>query len=187
MYRNFIKIAWRNLLKNKMFSIINVAGLAIGLSCFMLIALYVLSELSYDRFYKASNRIYRINSDVRFGGSDLHLPVSSDIMGATLAKDYPQVEQYTRVFNSAGSKMIRKEGSYINEPYIAHVDSTFFDVFSLKSLGGDLKTALNEPNTVVLTASAARKYFGTANAVGKTLETNDHGKTVYKVTAVIED
>lgn len=187
MYRNYLKVAWRNLLKNKVFSFINITGLAIGLSCFILIALYVLNELSYDGFFTASDRIYRINSDVRFGGSDTRMPFSSDMMGQTLTKDYPQVEQYTRVYNSNGSKMIRKDRDFINEAHIAHVDSTFFQVFSLKSLAGNLGSALNEPNTVVLTASAARKYFGTTEAVGKTLETNDNGKTIYKVTGVVED
>ena len=187
MYRNYLKVAWRNLLKNKVFSFINITGLAMGLSCFILIALYVLNELSYDGFFNASDRIYRINSDVRFGGSDTRMPLSSDMMGQTLAKDYPQVEQYTRVYNSNGSKMIRKDKDFINEAFIAHVDSTFFQVFSLKALSGNLATALNEPNTVVLTASAARKYFGTTEALGKTLETNDNGKTVYKVTGIVED
>ena len=108
MIRNYLKIAWRNLVKNKAFSIINITGLAIGLSCFLLIALYVLDELSYDRFYPNADRIYRINSDIRFGGADLHMPVTSDMMGELLKKDYPQVEEYTRIYNFNGDKLIKK-------------------------------------------------------------------------------
>jgi putative ABC transport system permease protein len=187
MFKNYFKVAWRNLVKNRVFSIINITGLATGLACFILISLYVLDELSYDKFYKNAERIYRINSDVRFGGTDLHMPVSSDMMGEVLRKDYPQVEQYTKVFTFSGSKMIRKGNEFINEYNVAHVDSTFFDVFQLTPVAGDIKTALNEPNTIVVTASAAKKYFGTEQAIGKTIETNDNNQTLYKVTGVIED
>lgn len=175
------------MVKNRVFSIINITGLATGLACFILIALYVLDELSYDKFFANSERIYRINSDVRFGGTDLHMPVSSDMMGEALSKDYPQVEQYTRVFTFSGSKMVRKDNEFINEYNVAHVDSTFFDVFQLKPIAGTIKTALNEPNTVVLTASTAKKYFNTEQAVGKIIETNDNNQTLYKVTGVVED
>ena len=83
MLINYLKIAWRNLVKHKTFSVINIAGLAIGLGCFVLIALYVADELSFDRFNEKANRIYRINSDIRFGGNEQRLAVSSDMMGAT--------------------------------------------------------------------------------------------------------
>src|SRR3954454_6599969 len=108
MLKNYFKIAWRNLARNKVFSVINIAGLAIGLSCFLLIALYVMDELSYDRFYPNADRIYRINSDVKFGGANLHMPVTSDMMGQLLKQDYPQVEQYTRIYTSNGDKLIKK-------------------------------------------------------------------------------
>ncbi|HWJ29304.1 MAG TPA: ABC transporter permease, partial [Flavisolibacter sp.] len=92
MFRNYFKVAVRNLWKNKTFSFINVLGLATGLCCFLLIALYVMDELSYDRYNEKADRIYRINADVKFGGTDLHMPVTPDVMGAALKKDYPQVE-----------------------------------------------------------------------------------------------
>ena len=91
MFKNYLKIAWRNLLKNKTFSLINIAGLASGLACFILITLYIIDELSYDRFHEKADRIYRVHSDIRFGGTDMSLSVASDPMGATLKKDYPQV------------------------------------------------------------------------------------------------
>ncbi|MEZ4903225.1 MAG: ABC transporter permease [Spirosomataceae bacterium] len=187
MLRNYLKIAWRNLLKNKVFSLINIAGLSIGLACFLLITLYVVDELSYDRFYQNADRIYRINTDIRFGGTDLKLAVSSDPMGATLKKDYPQVEQFVRIYNSDGRKFIKKGDEFIIENQVANADSTLFDVFSIPILEGNPKTALNAPNTVVVSRSAAMKYFGTIQAVGKTLEVGVNHEGVYKVMAVYED
>jgi putative ABC transport system permease protein len=187
MLRNYLKIAWRNLLRNKTFSIINIAGLAAGLACFLLISLYVLDELSYDKFNRYADRIFRVNSDIRFGGGELNMALSSDMTGQVMKKDYPQVEQYTRIYTNTGPKLIKKGNSYIREPNVAHVDSTFFEVFSFPSLAGDTRTALDEPNTVVITESTAKKYFGTTDALGKIVETNDRGSTLYKVTAVIKD
>lgn len=187
MLRNYLKTAWRNLLKNKVFSFINILGLAIGLCCFLLISMYVLDELSYDKYNAKAGRIYRVNSDIIFGGTALNLPVTPDIMGATLKKDYPEVEEFTRIYNSNGSKLIKKGTEYINEAQVTHADSTLFKVFTLPAIAGDLNTALNEPNTVVITESTAKKYFNTTNAIGKTIETNDNTSTLYKVTAVIKD
>jgi putative ABC transport system permease protein len=188
MFKNYLKIAWRNLLRNKTFSIINIAGLAIGLGCFLLIALYVLDELSFDKFYPNADRIYRINASIRFGGVDLNFPFTSDMMGQMLKKDYPQVEDYTRIYNSSGSKLVKKGGDYINETNVCHADSTLFRVFDLPVISGDVRNGLNEPNTVVITEKIANKYFGSAqSAMGKTVETNDNKKTLYKVTAVLQD
>jgi putative ABC transport system permease protein len=186
MFKNYFKTAWRNLVKNRVYTTINVVGLAIGLSCFLLIALYVMNELSYDRFFPDSGRIYRINSDIRFGGADLHMPVTSDMMGQLLKKDYPQVEQYTRIYTFNGDKLIKKGAQYIDETKVANVDSTFFDVFQIPFVEGDIRHALDEPNTVVLTESAAKKYFGTTDVVGKTIEVRGD-KDPYKITAVVKD
>jgi len=189
MLRSYLKVAWRNLTKNKTFSAINIIGLAIGLSCFLLIALYVMDELSYDRFNEKASRIYRINSDIKFGGADLHMPLSADQMGELLKKDYPQVEDYTRLYTFSGDKLVKKGSSYIIEKNVGNADSTFFNVFTLPAVEGNTKTALNEPNTVVISASAAYKYFGSAsNVVGKSLEVEQDGKPFpYKITAVIKD
>ena len=187
MIRNYLKIAWRNIAKNKVFSFINIAGLAIGLSCFTMIALYVVDELSYDRYNEKASRIYRINSEILFGGTDQKLAVCSDPMGATLKRDYPQVEQYVRFYTSDGPKRIKKDNVFITEFNVGNADSTLFDVFTLPAIAGNTKTALNEPNTVVITESMAKKYFGTTQAVGRTIETSDNNSTLYKVTAVIKD
>lgn len=188
MIKNYLKIALRNLWKHKGFSAINIIGLAMGLACFIVIAMYVVDEISYDKFHEKANRTYRINTDIRFGGTDLNMAVSSDPLGAALKKDYPQVEEFTRLFGSDGSKLIKKGNDYINETRITHADSTLFNVFTLPAITGDTKTALNEPNTVVITETAAKKYFGSVNeAIGKNVETNENGSTLYKVTAVIKD
>ncbi len=190
MFKNYLKVALRNLWRNKGYSAINIIGLAVGLATCLLIILYVIDELSYDCYNDKADRIYRVNSDIRFGGSELRLAVCSDPMAATLKKDYPQVEEYTRVYNSSGSKLIKKGNEYIDEPNVAHADSTFFNVFTLPAVYGNTKTALNEPNTVVVTESGAKKYFpqdaahGTTDVVGKTIEAD---KTPYKITAVIKD
>ena len=187
MFRNYLKIAWRNLVKNRTFSFINITGLASGLAFFILIALYVADELSYDRFHEKAGRIYRINSDIVFGGNKLHLAVASDPMGAALKKDYPQVEEFVRFYTSRGSKLIKKGDQFINENDVAHADSTLFNVFTLPVIAGDARTALNEPNTVVISESAAKKYFGITDVVGKNIETDDSGSTLYKITAVMKD
>src|SRR5690606_35976546 len=112
----------------------NIFGLAVGLASCLLITLYVTDELSYDRYNKKADRIYRINSDIRFGGADLHITETSDMMGELLKKDYPQVEEYTRIYNNEGDKLIKKGDEFIDEPRIAYVDSTFFDVFTLPAI-----------------------------------------------------
>jgi putative ABC transport system permease protein len=184
MIQNYFKIAIRNLLKNKGFSAINIIGLSIGLASFILITLYVIDELSYDRYNEKADRIYRINSDIRFGGNDLILAVTSDPMGPTLKKDYPNVEEYVRFFEN-GSVLLKKDNQFINEQNTVSADSTLFNVFTLPAIAGDTKNALDNPGTVVITASTAKKYFGTVEAVGKIIETEQ--KKQFKVTAVIKD
>ena len=187
MFKNYLKIALRNLWKHKGFSAINIIGLAIGLACFILIALYVTDELSFDRFHEKANRIYRVNSDIVYGGNKLHMAVTSDPMGPTLKKDYPQVEEYVRFYEPGGIKRIKKGNEFIRETNTVYADSTLFDVFTLPMVEGVTKTALNEPNSVVLNETTAKKYFGTSSAIGKTIATGDGPNDIYKVTAVIKD
>lgn len=187
MIKNYLVVAWRNFVKSKIYSFVNITGLAIGLASFILIALYVMDEWSYDKYNDKADRIYRINSDIRFGGGDLHLPVTSDMMGQLLKKDCPVIEQYTRLYASDGSKLIRKNKDFIEEDKVASVDSNFFEVFTLPALSGNTRTALNEPNTVVISESAAKKYFGTSEVMGKTIEIKADKKPFYKITAVIRD
>lgn len=187
MISNYLKIAWRNLLKNKTFSLINISGLAIGFSSFILIGLYVVDELSYDKYNEKADRIYRINTDIRWGGTDLKLSTCSDPMGAVLKKDYPQVEQYVRFYASDGPKFIKKGNEYIRESNVVNADSTLFDVFTLPVIAGNPQTALDKPNTVVISESTARKYFGSTDVLGKSLEVGVNDKVLYNITAVIRD
>jgi len=188
MIRNYFKIAWRNLLKNKGFTAINIIGLSLGIGCFIMIAMFVVDELSYDNYHEKADRIYRINSDILFAGVTMNMAVSADPMGETLKNEYPEVEQYVRLYASQGSKLIKKGNESIDENAVVHVDSTFFDVFTLPAIVGDTKVALNKPNTVVITERVANRYFGSVeNAMGKSIETNDNDQTLYKVMAVIEN
>ncbi len=187
MLRNYLKIAWRNLLKNKLYSVINIFGLAIGLTCFLLISLYVVDELSYDRYLKDADRIYRVQSDIKFGGTEMKMALSSDPFGPTLKKDYPEVEQYVRLFTQNSRRFIRKGNEFLVEHNCVNADSTFFEVFPFRVLEGDAKTALNAPNTVAISQSAAQKFFGSSAVVGKTLTTGVNNPQEYKVTAVYED
>ena len=187
MLRSYLKIAFRNLVKNKVYSFINIFGLAIGLTCFLLISLFVLDELSYDSQYKNADRIYRINADLKFGGTEQKMAVSSDPFGATVKKDYPEVEQYVRLYANNSRRFIKKGNEFLVENNCLHADSTFFDMFSLNLIEGDSKTALVEPNTLVISKSAAQKYFGNTSALGKTLIVGVSESINYKVTGVYED
>ena len=188
MIKNYFKVAFRSLWKNKGYSAINIFGLAIGLATCLLITLYVTNEFSYDRYNVKADRIYRINTDMRFGGSNLHMVMTSDMMGQLLKKDYPEIEDYTRIYSSDGDKLIKKGNEFINEQHTASVDSTFFNVFTLPAIAGDTRTALNDPNTVVITESTAKKYFNTTDVLGKNVEVKNNEATIpYTITAVIKD
>ncbi|MFB6456952.1 ABC transporter permease [Chitinophaga sp. Hz27] len=184
MFRSYLKIAWRNLRKHKFHSFLNIFGLSLGITCFLLIMLYVNDEFSYDRFNDKADRIYRVNTDVKFGGIEQLVAIAPDPLGPTLKRDYPQIEEYVRFYAKDESRLIRKGNEQINEHRIVHADSTLFKVFTLPVVAGNGLTALNEPGNVVLTATMAKKYFGNVNCVGEILEAN---KKIYKVTAVIKD
>src|SRR5690606_20965221 len=154
MMKNTLKITLRNLNKNRLFTALNGIGLAVGLAGFMLIAAYVIDELSFDRFHEHADRIVRVGTHTGFGESSLDMSTTSDIMGNLLKKDYPEVEEYTRIYAATGSKLIKKGTQWVNESSLANVDSTFFRVFTFHGVTGDLQSALDGPNKVVLSASA---------------------------------
>ncbi|MFN2458375.1 MAG: ABC transporter permease [Chitinophagaceae bacterium] len=183
MIKNYLKVALRNLWKHKGFSAINIFGLAVGIATCLLIIVFVMDELSYDKFNKKANRIYRVDGDINFGGTHFILAVAPDPMGPTLIKDFPQVEQYVR-FRDYGGFRVKKDNENVQENKVIHVDSTLFDVFTLPLVAGDAKTALADPTSIVITEKVAEKYFSTTDAVGKTLLIND--TTTYKVSGVIK-
>jgi putative ABC transport system permease protein len=184
MIKNFIKTAFRTLLKNKGFTAINVLGLALGLATCMLIVFYVVDELSYDRFNVKADRIYRVNNDIKFGGNTNSFAVSPAPLAATFLSELPEVEQAAR-FRDRGGVQVKKGNQNIRERRVIYADATIFDIFTLPMIAGDAKTALKDPRTVVINESTAKKYFNSVNAVGKTLILND--SLLYKVTGVIKD
>jgi putative ABC transport system permease protein len=187
MLKNYLKITLRNLRRNKAYSFLNIFGLAIGIACCLLILLFIQDELSYDKFNKNADRIYRINSDVKFGSREMDVPLTSDMMGQTLKKDYPQVEEYTRIYTFVSTKQVKNNNIYNDETNIVYADSTFFKIFTFPAISGNTLTALEEPNSVVITETIAKKYFGRTDVVGEVLNTKDNGGKSYKITAVIKD
>jgi putative ABC transport system permease protein len=182
MLRNYIITSVRSLMRSKGFSIINIAGLAVGLAIFSLISFYVYHELSFDRYHKNADRIYRVVENLRTENELLFQSVSSPPMGPRLLKDFPEIESYVR-FQRWNLLAQRNDlSAYEPDSYLA--DSTVFDVFSFNLIHGDRKTALREPYSIVLTESMARKYFGSEDPVGQTLKMDNDN---YKVTGVMED
>src|SRR5919112_6641122 len=154
MIKNYLKVAIRNLCKNKGFSAINIFGLAIGIGTCLLITLYVLDELSFDKFNKKHDRIYRVNVDLRFGGAEQKFAVLCAPLAFTMVKDYPQIESAVR-FRNYGGSVVKKGNQNIQEQRIIFTDSTLFDVFTISMIAGNPKKALTDPNSVVVTESIA--------------------------------
>ncbi len=185
MYNTYIKIALRNIFRQKGYTFINIMGLSVGIIVCMLIVLYVINELSYDRFYKNSDQIYRIFVNSEINGLVTNNSKTPGPLGPALKRDFPEVKTYTRI-GYFGNKLLRYKENSFREYSIYHVDSTFFDVFNLEFVAGNKNKALNKPNTMVMTESTSKKYFGNENPVGKILDV-DGGKENYLITAVIKD
>ncbi len=183
MLRNYFKIALRNLWRNKAFSAINLLGLAIGMAVCLIISLYVWDELSYDRFHEKADRIYRLDMAIKFGGEESIQAVTSAPAGAAFMQDYPFVENFVRLRQT--SALIKKGEQNIAEYEVVFADPSIFDVFTLPMLSGNPKTALAEPNSIVVTESIAQKYFNTSQVLGKMLTVEDN--QLYKITGVIKD
>ena len=184
MFKNYLKIALRNFLKHKGFSFINVFGLAVGIACCLLILLFVVDELSYDRYHEKSDRIYRAGLFGFISGNEFHGVVTAAPMAQTLVDEYPEVEAATRARNF-GFPVFRYEDKVFSEEKVFWVDPSFFDVFTVTFIQGDPKTALDNPVTIVLTRSMAKKYFGEEDPLGKTI--NADQRRDYLVTGVVED
>ncbi len=174
MLKNHLKIALRNLFKHKAYSFINVAGLAVGLACCLLIGLYVKDEISYDRYHDKAGRIYKVVTDSRRPDRESKFALTPAPLAEALVRDFPEVETATRLFTFFGEAVVTLGEKVFTEKGIFFGDSTFFSVFSIPLPAGDARTALARPNTVVLTATAAKKYFGDENPLGKTLTINNN-------------
>ena len=186
MIKNYIKTAFRSLQKNKGFTAINVLGLALGLATCLLIVFYVVDELSYDKYNVNANRIYRVNEDLKLGDNKVQYAVCMAPLAQTLKNDFPDVENTVRLKNIGGMHVTKGTESIL-EYNALFADPSVFDVFTLPVVYGDKKTALTEPNTVVITEDMAKKYFGRLNVVGENLIIDGNLQKPIKITAVIKN
>jgi putative ABC transport system permease protein len=186
MIKNYIKTAFRSLQKNKGFTTINVLGLALGLATCLLIVFYVVDELSYDKYNVNSSRIYRVNEDLKLGDNKVQYAVCMAPLAQTLKNDFPDVENAVRL-KKIGDMHVTKGTESILEDNALFADPSVFDVFTLPAIYGDEKTALAEPNTVVITEEMAKKYFGKLNVIGENLIIDGNLQKPIKVTAVIKN
>ena len=183
MIKNYLKIALRNLRKNKVFSFINIFGLAIGLTCFMLIAVFVYNELSYDKYPADAKNMYRVNLSVTGNGDVAVYPDVDMAVGEGMKDAFPEVKALTRI--SPASDFVQYDDKQFKEDHLAFADSNFLQLFSIPLIKGDNADALVQPNSVVITKALAKKYFGNEEPIGKTLAIGIR-KDPYKVTGVIE-
>ena len=184
MLTNFFKIGWRNLIKNKVHSIINILGLSVAITCCILICAYIYNQLTYDTYSKGAKNIYRVELYSNDGNAVNVYPSVDMAVGRGLKDALPEISDYTRMIPFSGYFMSYRENQY-KENSIAIVDSNFFEIFTIPFISGNEKTALTEPNNIVITKEFAKKYFGSNDPVGKQLHYSVF-KNDLKVTAVIE-
>ncbi|NNF59007.1 MAG: FtsX-like permease family protein [Rhodothermaceae bacterium] len=186
MLKNYLTIALRQLRRQPAFAGLNVAGLAVGLACCLLIALWVQDERSYDRFHTQSDRIYRLNKvhTLPTGGTELHA-LSSGPMAPQLVADYPEIEAAVRILPWWGDLLFQRDETTLPVSSVTFADRNLFEVFDFALLRGDPATALDAPLSLVLTESVAETFFGEADPIGQAL--TGFGELTYTVTGVVED
>ncbi|HEY1054697.1 MAG TPA: ABC transporter permease, partial [Emticicia sp.] len=166
----YLKIAWRNLLKNKLQTLINITGLSIGMASCILILMFVFDELSYDKFWQNGDRVYRMALERIYPGRSTKYAIIPPSYARSVKKELPEVEETVRIFNNGGETLIRHNNQVYQERNVFFADSNFFKVFKLPLLYGNPDKALMAPNSVVLTETTAKRFFGTTNAIGKYIE-----------------
>jgi putative ABC transport system permease protein len=184
MIKNYLRVALRNLWRHKGFSFLNIMGLTIGMSACFLVFLYVKFELSYDDFHSKGDRIYRIVTDIKNPSETLHFSVAAPAMPVAAKRDFPEIEKTVRF--DPGNMLVRRGELKIQEENMAYADSTFFEIFDFPLLKGNPVTALREPYSVVLSETAAKKYFGTAEPMGQHLLLTDQNNPG-TVTGIMKD
>ena len=184
MIKNYFKIALRNLKKNKAFSFINILGLAVGLTCFMLISVFVFNELSYDKYPADAKNIYRVILSVTGNGDVAAYPLVDVAVGEGIKNAFPEVKASTRI--APATDFIKYDDKQFKEDKIAFVDSNMLQMFSIPLIEGNIQTALVQPNSIVVSKAFAKKYFGNEEALGKSLSVGTGGD-LYKVTGVINE
>jgi putative ABC transport system permease protein len=183
MFKNYLKVALRSIRKNKLYSFVNIIGLTTGIAACILIGLFIWNELSYDNFNSNAGRIARVTMEYGGGGTVNKAAVTGTKVGPQLQRTFPQIEAFTRTIKAPRS--VANGTKVFNEKNILYADSAFFRMFSFRLLRGNMASVLASPNTIVLTKSTAKKYFGDADPVGKTLRFNDVQD--YEITGVTED
>lgn len=187
MLKNYLAVAFRNILRNKTISVIHIAGLSIGLSCCMLILLYVFDDWSFDRFHKHHNRIYQATMLILNPGGTFRASIghTGTVYGPSFQRVIPEISAFTRICTA---DFVLKKDAEVYTQHIHFADSNFFSFFTFPVLSGDPRTALSGLQGMVLSEETARKYFGTVDAVGKTLEFQIDNKFVpFTVTAVAKN
>jgi len=184
MFRNYLKITVRNIKKHFGYSFLNIAGLAIGMTCSMLILLFVLHERSYDRYHQNANRIYRVAVRAMLGDTRIAQTWTPAILTPTLLSEYPEVIHSVRFQNFGRGVLVRVGDRVFNEHSVTSADAAMFQVFTFPFIQGDPKTALADPDAAVVTASMASKYFGDKDPIGRTLTI---GNQDFQIAGVIED
>ena len=182
MIKNYFTIAWRNLVRNPTFYFINIVGLSVGLACCLLISAYLYSELTYDSYAEKAQTIYRVDLKVTGNGSVVHYPSADVGVGPGMKNTFPEVEAFTRLSPSWQPYLHYKDIT-LKEEHLAMADSNFLQVFDIPLVAGDEKSALVEPNSIVVTRAFAQKYFGEEDPMGKSLTFGQHGE--FKVTGLI--
>lgn len=188
MFISFIRIAFRNLTHNKVYSIINIGGLSIGITSFMLITLYVNHEYSYDKFFENSERLYRVGLNYDIDGIHYYTCLNPVPLAFGLKQDFPEIENVTRLYNryfSGGYTIVKYQEKQFREDKLFWADSTVFKVLGIELIQGNQKEALRNPNSVVLTTETAYRYFGEDDPIGKTLQFDDG--FVYQVTGIAKE
>lgn len=184
MFKNYFKVAVRNLRKNSFYSFINIAGLSIGIAVCLIILLFVSNEMSYDKHFPNADRIYRLHSNIKFGGNHWNMIYGPAPMAAKLASDYPEVEAAIR-FRERGSYLVKREKENIKENNVIWADKDFFKVFDIPVVAGDPVKALTEPNSIAISETIAEKFFPNEVALGQSLILDNNINT--KITAVYKD
>ncbi len=188
MVKNYLKVAIRNLLRFKVYSFINIVGLAVGMASCIVIFIFVLHQYSYDSFNKKAERIYRVNVEANINGKTTNVAVTPASLGPYLVSQFPQIERAVRLYavsviTASGKPLLRYGDKVLRANHFVLVDSSFLDVFSFRMIQGDPETALDAPFSVVLTKDAAQKLFGDENPIGKDILYNN--KFRFSVTGVV--
>ncbi len=183
MLKNYFTIAIRNILKYRFFSAINIAGLTVGVAACLYIFIYVKDELSYDRFHKDADQIYRVGLMGKMASQEFNVSNSCYPVGSTMKEEIPGITDYTRIWPASNTVVFAFEDKSFSEKKVFYADSNFFSFFSFELVEGDANTMLTDPNSVVLTEDLAKKYFGNETPVGKLLTIGPDKKS-FKVTGV---